>query len=946
MLAAVRAGPGMYGIFCPCIARPRDYFESIMNTSQNLSIGLGIHLQEAFLEILKNKRLWTGDLAAALRLTAAFCATTLDVARCGIWLMDESGARMDRQAFHDSATPAPSVASPISASDFPRYFQAMDELRVIDACDALNDPRTSELAAGYLCPGNVHSLLDATLRWEGRTRGVLCLEHVGTPRLWSREEQNFAISMADLVSQLLVFNALRDNEQRYRAVFDDAGDAIFVLSGRRCVDCNAKALEMLACRREDVVGRIPYRFLPDHDPGTGDLRRVLMDRVVGAIGGKRPSFEARLRKWDGGHLDAEITLSGIHLSGKPHLIAIVRDISLREQAKAALLRSKQELEFRSNVLEVLNQLTRRLHSTLEVEAIAWATVDVLKQHSHAPRIAVYLLEPVGDRLKIVAHWGFGEEDIERGRYQPLDGSLAAVAMLERELVLCPNIGREARLRPAIREILTANGMNGELAIPLFHGDQLLGGIPLFFHELPEFSPLDLDTFRAIGQAVSLALANAKQREQLEFRASHDPLTGLSNRAHLHQDTDQAILGSSRDGFAMLLLDLDRFKEVNDTLGHHTGDLLLKMVADRLREVVSSRHALLYRLGGDEFAILAPGQGQAERALALADAIGTGLRRPFEVAGISLELGGSIGVALYPEHGEDSHALLRCADVAMYDAKARASGPLCYDPRLDSHTPRRLAMMAELGTAIRENQLVLHYQPRIDLRSGRSVGCEALVRWLHPTLGMIPPGEFIPLAEMSDLIRPLSLWVLRRALAQARTWSRLGLNQSVAVNLSARNLMDVSVPDRIADLLTEHQVPADLLEIEITESALIHDPERTLQVLDRIVALGVRIAIDDFGTGFSSLSYLKRLPLHALKIDRSFVAEMIGNEHDMVIVRSTVGLAHSLGLEVIAEGVEDAATLAALRELGCEQAQGYLYSKPLPADELEDWIRERPDAGGE
>lgn len=915
--------------------------DNAMIAMQSPSSSLGMRLQEGFLNLLKDKRLWTGDLDSALALVVEACAFSLDATRCAIWLLDDTHRRLDCETIHEAPASPPGVIQPMRESDFPAYFRALESSRVIDAGDALVDPRTRELATTHLLPGKVRSLLDATLRWEGRIRGLLSVEHVGTARLWSREEQNFAISMADLVAQVLVFNTLRDNERRYRAVFDDAGDAIFVSSGRRCVDCNAKALEMLGCRREDLVGRVPHRFVPKgHRPGDG--RRLLLERVTQAIGGKRLAFEDVLCRMDGGRFDAEITLTGIHLSGAPHWIAIVRDISQRKQARLALLKSKRELEYRSNVLEVLNRLTRRLHSTLEVESIAWATVDVLKKHSHAPRIAVYLLEPGGDRLKIAAHWGFSREDIDVGLYQPLDGSLAAVAMQTHELVVCPDISTEPRLRPAIRQVLNANGMNGELAIPLFHGDQALGGIPLFFHELPAYTPLDLDTYRAIGQAVSLALSNAKQREQLEFRANHDSLTGLSNRAHLHQEANRAILESGRDGLALLLLDLDRFKEVNDTLGHHTGDLLLKGVAERLREVADGRAARLYRLGGDEFAVLAPGLGKAEAALELAHAIAEDLRRPFQVEGISLELGGSIGVALYPEHGEDSHALLRCADVAMYDAKARASGPLCYDPLLDSHSPRRLAMMAELGTAIREDQLLLHFQPRVDLESGRCVGCEALVRWRHPTLGMIPPGDFIPLAEMSDLIRPLSLWVMRQALVQARLWAARDLALPVAVNLSTRNLLDVSLPEQIAGLLAEHAVPANLLEIEITESALIHDPERGRQVLDRIVAQGVRIAIDDFGTGFSSLAYLKRLPLHALKIDRSFVAEMASSEHDAAIVRSTVGLAHSLGLEVVAEGVEDTATLEALKQQGCEQAQGYFYSRPLPAAELEAWLETRGD----
>jgi EAL domain-containing protein (putative c-di-GMP-specific phosphodiesterase class I) len=251
------------------------------------------------------------------------------------------------------------------------------------------------------------------------------------------------------------------------------------------------------------------------------------------------------------------------------------------------------------------------------------------------------------------------------------------------------------------------------------------------------------------------------------------------------------------------------------------------------------------------------------------------------------------------------------------------------------------MMAELGTAIRENQLLLHYQPRIDLHSGACTGCEALLRWQHPKHGMIPPGDFIPAAEMSDNIHPLSLWVLRNALEQIQRWLQEGLTLPIAVNLSARNLADRECPDKIAQLLQTYAVPAHLLEIEITESALISDPERAMQVVDRIHQLGIPLAIDDFGTGYSSLSYLKRLPIDTLKIDRSFVKDMRSNDADAVIVRSTIALAHSFGLKVVAEGVEDADTLDALRQLSCDQAQGFGIARPLPLTTLTEWLRQQP-----
>jgi predicted signal transduction protein with EAL and GGDEF domain len=344
--------------------------------------------------------------------------------------------------------------------------------------------------------------------------------------------------------------------------------------------------------------------------------------------------------------------------------------------------------------------------------------------------------------------------------------------------------------------------------------------------------------------------------------------------------------------------------------------------------------MLARLGGDEFAILLRVADSLEDAHAVGLEMVAALRRPFDVQGITIELGGSIGVAIYPQHGDSSNALLRCADVAMYAAKSAVGNVSTYNAEFDQHNPRRLAMITELGSAIGGNQLVLHFQPKLDLATGEWSGSEALVRWVHPQLGQIPPGEFIQFAETSDLIRPLTLWVARRALEHMRDWHQRGLNLPVSINLSTRNLLDVTFPDSMAALLKEYGVPPHLLELEITETALIGDPNRAMSVVERLVEQGMRLSIDDFGTGYSSLAYLKRLPLHALKIDRSFVRDMLIDEQDAIIVRSTIGLAHSLGLQVVAEGVEDVDTLAALREFGCDLAQGYVLSKPIPAEQAE------------
>ena len=434
---------------------------------------------------------------------------------------------------------------------------------------------------------------------------------------------------------------------------------------------------------------------------------------------------------------------------------------------------------------------------------------------------------------------------------------------------------------------------------------------------------------------------AHSREQLEYRANHDSLTGLPNRNCLHDDTLRIIKETgAADGLAYLLLDLDRFKEVNDTLGHSVGDRLLAHIGTHLIKVLAPYDATLYRLGGDEFVVVAQGLPDLSQVMALAETLCLGLRAPITIEGISLELGASMGIARYPQHAEDSHGLLRCADVAMYHAKQSGLGATVYDARYDSYSPRRLALMSELGAAIREDQLVLHFQPRVDLHTGQCNGCEALLRWRHPEQGMVPPGDFIPAAEMSDVIHPLSQWVVKSALQQIRRWLDAGIELAVAINLSARNLMDMRCPEMIAQLLQHYAVPPRLLEIEITESALITDPERALDVLNGFRALGLRMAIDDFGTGYSSLSYLKRLPIDTLKIDRSFVHDMLTDEADAVIVRSTIGLAHSFGLKVVAEGVEQAETLTALAALQCDQAQGFHIARPLPLADFEAWLSGR------
>jgi diguanylate cyclase len=427
----------------------------------------------------------------------------------------------------------------------------------------------------------------------------------------------------------------------------------------------------------------------------------------------------------------------------------------------------------------------------------------------------------------------------------------------------------------------------------------------------------------------------------EFAKLHDPLTELPGRLLFHDRVHQAILGATRTGtrVAVMVLDVDRFKEVNDALGHHMGDLLLYELGYRLTETLRQSDSVA-RLGGDEFAILLPEIEDEADALAAAGKIREALSHPIAVRDLSLEVEASAGIALYPDHGLDPEALLQHADVAMYNAKNSQSGCELYAQTRHEFSPSRLRLVQDLRTGIANGQLELHYQPKIRLSDHRVVGVEALARWNHPEQGLISPASFIPLAEHTGLIRPLTLAVLEMAIDQCAAWRSRGIELGMAVNLSPRNLVDHELPHQIKRLLEERGVPTTSLELELTEDTIMSDPKRARDVLARLDAMGIWLAIDDFGTGDSSLDYLEQLPVTTLKVDRSFVTTMEEREDDAAIVRSTIALGRNLGLRVVAEGVETDGVMDELRQLGCDLVQGYYVSRPVPAAELEQWLRER------
>ncbi len=586
-------------------------------------------------------------------------------------------------------------------------------------------------------------------------------------------------------------------------------------------------------------------------------------------------------------------------------------------------------------LELLYGFTRSVGSSHQTDE---ALAIVLKQAAdllRAELAEILLLDEAGDGGTI--SWLDADGTLV-SRRADLDesSSLELLAVRSQAPVLATRATKDGDLL----QRLAAQERKDALVTPLRREADVIGTFLVAdrLGHVSTFDAEDLKLFEAVAAHTSAALENGHLIDRLrreaaskEHQSLHDSLTGLPNRTLFHKDVTAA-LDNRPDCAAVMLMDLDRFKEINDTLGHHTGDRLLVEISTRLCDILDG-HGKVARLGGDEFAIFLHPVADVADAQTIAGLILAALERPFVLGDLTIEIGASIGVAMYPTHADGSATLLQRADVAMYEAKADHLGYAVYAAERDQSNPRRLSLAAELRAAIEAGELSVDYQPKADLASGQILAVEALVRWRHPRYGSLPPDEFIPVAEHTGLIRPLTEFVLDRALHQCRSWADLGFPLGVAVNLSARSLADTDLAGNIERLLERNAVAPRFLTLEITESMMLADPVRALETMHRLASMGISLSIDDFGTGYSSLSYLKRLPVHEVKIDKSFVLSMTVDEDDATIVRSIVDLANNLRLRVVAEGVEDAPSLEALARLGCDMVQGFYLSRPLPAEAL-------------
>ena len=433
----------------------------------------------------------------------------------------------------------------------------------------------------------------------------------------------------------------------------------------------------------------------------------------------------------------------------------------------------------------------------------------------------------------------------------------------------------------------------------------------------------------LDQTAELRDMTVALEHKAAHEATHDSVTDLPNRILLIDRLEQSIHSALRQKtiLGLCILTIENYKEINETLGPYRGDRSIKKVATRLKGVIRKSDTLA-RMGGDEFAILLQGVAGQNDIVQIVEKTSTIFDDHFSVEGMMLDIRARIGIAVFPEHGKDVDTIIQRASVALQAAKKTSKRFIVYNPNLDKHSPHPLTLMGELRQGIENSELVLHFQPKVDLHSRSITGVEALVRWNHPTHGFMPPDEFIPMAERTGMVKPVTSWVLNRALSQIEKWHQMNHKLSIAVNLSPAAFLDTELPDLIIGMLSQFEVPAECLILEITEGCMIKDPVLALEILTRLTDRGIKISIDDFGTGYCSLAYLKELPASEIKIDKSFVRDMLWNESDAVIVKSIIDLGHNLSLNVVAEGVEDLKTASRLKKLGCDVLQGFHFSKPL------------------
>lgn len=728
---------------------------------------------------------------------------------------------------------------------------------------------------------------------------------------------------------------LTTSQSHLQATLDALPDLLFELDGEgRFHDYHSPRTDLLAAPPEVFLGKTVYEILPVEVADLA-LEAIQESNIYGYSTGK----EYALNLPQGEHWFA-FSMATKPIAGKaPHFIALVRDITARKTVEQQLARMTQLYATLSqcNQAIVRCQNEEELFPTICRDAVtfggfkmAWiGRIDTA--HEHIVPVASY-----GDGQEYLA-----DIVISTRADDPSGQGPTGTAMRNGEPVWCQDFQHDPRTAPW-HERSTRFGWGASAALPLTCDGRVIGVFNLYSGKTHVFDEAEKNLLNEIAIDISYALqrfVDEKSRQKsalmIEHLANYDPLTGLPNRVLLRDRVQQAIAvaGRAEQSLAVIFLDLDHFKNINDSLGHDIGDNLLRSVAARLLDEVREQDTVS-RWGGDEFILLLP-DCTAEGATRVAEKLLTAFGSPYQAAQHELNTTPSIGIALYPADGNDFESLAKAADAAMYRAKQEGRNTFrFFTAAMQAHSQRFLELESALRTALKNNELFLHYQPQFAVEDGHLTGVEALMRWQHPTLGLIAPSEFIAIAEISGQILQLGAWVMQQAIRQAKAWQDEGLPTiSMAVNLSAAQFRQSNLVQQTKAMLNVAGLDARYLELELTESMAMEDPQAAIEVIDALHAAGITLSIDDFGTGYSSLAYLKRFRISKLKIDQSFVRDIASDPNDRAIVDAIITMAHSLGFTTIAEGVETAEQLTFLREHGCHEAQGYYFSKPLPADEF-------------
>ncbi|MDI4633554.1 EAL domain-containing protein [Pelomonas sp. V22] len=607
-----------------------------------------------------------------------------------------------------------------------------------------------------------------------------------------------------------------------------------------------------------------------------------------------------------------------------------------------------ELRRRGELQALLLSIAPELGRDHSVEQLARLALSKLLLFYPGMRAAFFTYDAAAQCVDLVAYDGEGLEQVftpERRRL-PVAGTVSGAAIAAGHIVQIANFEQSNQARSATGKVAAGRGVRCAVGIPLIHDGQAIGTVTLWLRDRNALRDEDLEAFELIATTFSVALANAHHVSELRHRTLHDALTGLPNRHKLLLDLQD--LMDQRKGAApeqaqivgLMLLKLRQLEQVHHALGRANGDRLVQLLADKAAAGAAALGCQTYRLSEDELAIVNPGHLAPGTVRQASERMQDALQEPVELGGLTLIMRTRAGFAQYPDHAQSAGELLRCADLALQKAVETQVRSALYSPEMQGAGPKSMELLADLSRALEGEELQLWLQPKLNLATGRLSGCEALLRWPHPLHGWISPERIVQVAENGDLIGRLTLWVARRAIGKLAHFSKAGLDISISINVSTHNLMDMQFPDKLQHLLTAHGVGAQQLRLEITETALMSDPGRAGEVVERLAALGLAVEVDDFGTGYSSMAYLRRLPLAAIKIDRTFVAEMVSSEEDRLITQAMIRLAHGLRLSVVAEGIEDEATAALLHEAGCDEGQGWLYGKAMPLPQFLAWAAAR------